>query len=365
MSNKVFWQGIALMTGCIIGGGILDLPFAVAKSGFWSSILLIVILGLIMLFINLRIGEINVAMKKPHQLVGIVERFLGKKGKVFMTLAMLLLSYGALIAYAIGCSKILSLIGGYEMAWRLGFYIIGALVVVKGIQVIGGSELFLETIKLAIVGIIVMLGMSNNFNPAAFSGFTFTGIGMVFGIALFAYLGFVSVPAVYELKPKLKNFKKIIIIGSLVPIVVYLLFITTVVVRTGSFTTEVATIGLQQVFPPVIGVLINIFALLALATSFLAVSYALYDMFIRDFMLRKSRSFIFSFTPPLIGMFFLESFAKTIDVAGALAGSAMAILVILAHRNACKQFKNLAKVPFLLDLLIMAVFVVGAVFAIV
>ncbi len=365
MANKVFWQGIALMTGCIIGGGVLALPFAVAQSGFWSAILLIVVLGLIMLFINLRIGDVSVAMKKPHQLVGLVERFLGKQGKILMTFAMLLLSYGALIAYAIGCGRILSVMGGSELMWRIGFYIVGAFIVVKGIQVISGSELFLETIKLAIVGIIVILGMNNSVTLKSFSGFTFNGVGMVFGIALFAYLGFVSVPAVYELKPKLKEFKKIIIIGSIIPIFVYLLFIATVIARTGSATTEVATIGLQQVFSPVMGILINIFALLALATSFLAVSYALYDMFIRDFLLSKTKSFLLAFVPSLIGMFFLESFAKTIDIAGAIAGSMMAILMIFAHRVACKQFKKIVKIPLFVDVIITVVFVAGAVFAIV
>jgi len=364
MANKAFWQGVAIMTGCIIGGGVLALPYAVAQSGFWSALLLIVILGLIMLFVNLRIGEINIALKKPHQVVGLVERFLGKTGKNIMITAMLLLSYGALVAYAIGCAKILSMIGGNEMMWRVVFYVIGAFVVAKGIQVIGGSELFLETIKLAIVAIIVLLGMGiDKVNTATFTGFTLNGIGMVFGVSLFAYLGIVSVPEVYELSREKKRLKKIILIGSLTPILVYILFVATVISKTGKLTTEVATIGLQQFFPPFVSILINMFALLALATSFLAVSYSIYAMFFRDLLMKKTKSFIFAFLPPLIGMFFLESFAKTIDLTGAIAGSTMTILLILAHRAARKKYKNISRVPLLLDILLIGVFILGAIFA--
>lgn len=361
--DKKFWQAIAIMTGCIIGGGVLALPYAVAQSGFWSSMLLIISLGLIMLFINLRIGEMSIAVKKQHQVVGLVEKFLGKKGKNIMTTAMLLLSYGALIAYAIGSARILSLLGGGELMWRVIFYIICSIMVGKGIQAIGGSELILETIKIGIVAIIVALGMGDGINTTFFAGFSPIGIGMVFGVALFAYLGLVSVPAVYELVKQKQKLRKIIIIGSIIPIIVYVLFITTVISKTGTATTEVATIGLQNYFSPTVGVLINIFALLALATSFLAVAYSVYDMFIRDFRIKKKKSFILAFLPSFIGMLFLESFARTIDLAGAIAGSTMAILLILAHRKAKEKYSTLKKVPLPLDIIIICVFVTGAIFA--
>ncbi|RLE47937.1 hypothetical protein DRJ25_01135 [Candidatus Woesearchaeota archaeon] len=369
MRNRRFWQGIAIMTGCIIGGGVLALPYAVAQSGFWSALLLIVIIGLIMMFVNLRIGEMNCALKKPHQVVGLVERFVGKTGKKIMIFAMLLLSYGALIAYTIGSAQVLALIGLNETTWRIIFYISGALIVAKGIKTIGGSELFLEAIKLTIVGVIVMLGMGiGEVRTTAFTGFTLKGIGMVFGISLFAYLGLVSIPAVYKLiqnkalknKNKQKNkLKKIIIIGSTIPIIVYVLFVATAISKAENMT-EVATIGLQHL--PFIGALINIFALLALATSFLAVSYSVYAMFTDDMMLSKKKSFIFAFLPPAIGMFFMGSFAKTIDLTGALAGSTMTILLVLAHRAAAKKHKNISKVPLFIDFILISIFILGVVF---
>lgn len=363
MSNKKFWQGIAIMTGCIIGGGVLALPYAVAQTGFWPALLLIIILGVVMLLINLRIGEINIALKKPHQVVGLVEKFLGKTGKNLMILAMLLLSYGALIAYSIGSAEILSMIGGNEIVWRIAFYLVGAFVVAKGIQVVGGSELFLETIKLTIVGIIVMLGMGvDSVNTAAFTGFTLKGIGMVFGVSLFAYLGLVSVPEVYELLQEKKKLKKIILIGSIIPIIVYVLFVATVISKTGSTTTEVATIGLQNHFTPFVWVLINVFALLALATSFLAVSYSVYEMFFSDLMMKKRKAFIFAFLPPLVGMIFLESFVKTIDLAGAVAGSTMTILLIFSHRAARKKHRKISQIPLIIDIVLVSLFILGALF---
>ncbi len=361
MKNKSFLEATAIMVGCIIGGGILALPYAVSRSGFWSSIILIVALGLMMMFINIRISEINIALKKPHQVVGLVERFLGKTGKILMTAAMLLLCYGALIAYSIGSAEILALLGGSILMWKLAFYIIGAIVVAYGLKTIGGSELVMEIAKLLIVGLIVVLGMSHGFNPNLFTGFQLQGIGMVFGVALFASLGLVSVPIVFELVRKKSQIKKVIFTASLTTIAVYLLFVMVVIAKTGAATTEVATIGLKQAFSPFMGIMINIFALLALTTSFLAVAYSVYEMFLVDFNLNKTLSFILAFMPPLIGMFILESFAKTIDIVGALAGSMMVILLILAHRKAKRRFRSMTKVPILLDLLFLIIFILGAV----
>ena len=62
--------------------------------------------------------------------------------------------------------------------------------------------------------------------------------------------------------------KKGILIGSLLPLIIYALFALAVVGVAGENTTEVANIGLYMIgtFPLL---LINIFAILAMGTSFL------------------------------------------------------------------------------------------------
>jgi tyrosine-specific transport protein len=363
MRNKNFLEAIAIMVGCIVGGGILALPYAVSRSGFWSSILLIVGLGVIMIFLHLMVGEMNFAVKSSHEVVGLVEIFLGKFGKYLMTLAMLLLSYGAITAYIIGSSKILSLLGGNTFIWKLIFLSFGIFVVAKGINSIGGSELILELVKLLIIFLIVAFVFNVGFNPVFFTGFSMQGIGMVFGVSLFSYLGVVSVPLVYELVKEKKEFKKVIILGSIFPIIIYIFFVVSVISTTGKNTTEVATIGLNQFFPPVISFFVNVFAFLALITSFLAISYSVYIMFFNDFGFKRRNSLIFTFIPPIFGIFFFESFAGIINLTGSIAGSAMVILLILAHRNARKRFDLFSKVPFFVYLFLIAIFILGVVFS--
>ena len=86
-------------------------------------------------------------------------------------------------------------------------------------------------------------------------------------------------------------------------------------------------------------------------------------MFIDDFNLDRAVSFALAFIPPLIFMFILQSFAKTIDIVGALAGSTMAILLILAHRKAKRRFRSMTKVSILFDLTFIVIFVLGAIMA--
>ena len=41
----------------------------------------------------------------------------------------------------------------------------------------------------------------------------------------------------------------------------------------------------------------------------------------------------------------------------------MTILLILAHRAAKKKYKNISKVPLIIDLILIGVFILGAIFA--
>ena len=79
-----------------------------------------------------------------------------------------------------------------------------------------------------------------------------------YGVVLFSYLATSAIPEVKEvMSGHLKQMKRAIVIGSLIPIAVYVLFAGAVVGATALGTTEVATIGL--------GVLLGAYTTLAIA----------------------------------------------------------------------------------------------------
>jgi len=99
MLKRKFFSTAFTLTGTIIGAGILGLPYVFSKAGFLVGIFWLILLGFIMLFVNLSLGEISLRTKKIHQLPGYAEKYLGKKGKIIMFFAVIFGIYSALLAY--------------------------------------------------------------------------------------------------------------------------------------------------------------------------------------------------------------------------------------------------------------------------
>jgi amino acid permease len=103
--TKNFLVGCSILIGTSIGAGVLGIPFVAAKAGFLVGLGFIIAVGLIVLLVNLYLGEIILRTKGNHQLVGYAEKYLGVKGKRFMNFAMIFVSYAAIIAYLFGVGE--------------------------------------------------------------------------------------------------------------------------------------------------------------------------------------------------------------------------------------------------------------------
>jgi len=61
--NKKFWAATFTLTGTMIGAGVLGLPYVFAQSGFVIGLFWLIILGSILIFVNLSLGEITLRTK--------------------------------------------------------------------------------------------------------------------------------------------------------------------------------------------------------------------------------------------------------------------------------------------------------------
>jgi len=114
MQKKRLFEAIATLIGCIIGAGILGIPFVVARAGFLTGLVNIVVIGFIFLLIHLYLGEVVLRTKGNHQLTGYAEKYTGKTGKYFMFISMIIGIYGAIIAYTLGGGEALASILGWN-----------------------------------------------------------------------------------------------------------------------------------------------------------------------------------------------------------------------------------------------------------
>ena len=360
-------EAVCIIIGTVIGAGVLGIPYVIAKAGFLIGLIQLVIIGLLVLFMNLFLGEVVLRTNGNHQLTGYVEIYLGKTFKFLMFLSMVLGIYGALIAYLIGEGASLSAIfSGNPLIYSIIFFIIVTFIVHKGIKTLAGSEFIMSIVTLMVIFVIIILS-SQKFNINNLVDLNIPMIFLPYGAILFAYLGTVSIPEVKEeLIKNRKLMKRAIIIGSLIPIFVYVLFALFIVGATGIETTEISTIGLGNLLGLKMIILGNLFAIFAMFTSFIALAYALKEMYQYDYKLSKSSSLILTCLVPFIIFLLIRDFTSFIDlisITGALFGGLDGILIVLMYWKAKKMSQRKPEYSmsghYLIGCLIMLIFFVG------
>jgi len=118
--------------------------------------------------------------------------------------------------------------------------------------------------------------------------------------------------------------------GTLLPVLLYTIFVLAVLGITGAETTRVATIGLGEALGPTVAVAGNLFAVLAMFTSFLALALVVKNMFELDLNLDSTRSFLLTFLPPMLILSLGgDDFISILGLTGAISGGTMGILIVL------------------------------------
>jgi tyrosine-specific transport protein len=344
--NKTLVAATTLI-GTIVGAGILGIPYVVAKAGFLYGFILIVVMGLAFLFLNLFCGEVVLRTKSQHQLTGYAEKYLGPWGKRLMTLSMFVAIYGALTAYLIGEGAALYSIFnfGTPLIYTFIFFVLVSFIIFKGVKATGKMELILITLLLVIVVLIGIFSFkeisldnfSSTLNPAFFI--------LPYGVILFAFMASPAIPELQEVLGKSKKkMKKAIIIGSVVPIFLYLIFTVIIMGVVGlqdfellSANERIATVALSIYANPLLGLFANILAVLAMFTSFLTLGIALVEVYAYDYNVNRKLAYILTLAIPLIIVLFnFTTFLAVLGVTGAIAGGLDGILVMLMYWRAKK-----------------------------
>lgn len=361
-------HAVAIILGMVIGAGVLGIPYAFAKSGIIYGLINLLLVGSFITIINLQLGEVILRTKGKHQLTGYAEKYLGKAGKELMAFSMVIGIYGALIAYLIGSADTLvSLFGGDHTFYIIVYFILFSPFIYAGIKTISRTETLFMFVKfccfvLVILSILPHMHKENiilrEFDPTA-SFFPF-------GVVLFSLLGMASLPEAREaLGYDTRKFKKVVILASLIPIVIYALFAVSFVAIIGSEISEVATVSLRYVnlFSFVVG---SFFALFSMTTAYLANGLALQEMYNYDYKINKNIAFTLTCFVPLALIFLgVKSFIKTLAIGGAFSGGITAFLVTLmfykAKKNGERPPEYEIKGNIFLSAFILIIFVLGVI----
>jgi amino acid permease len=362
-----FYEAIATLVGTTIGAGIMGIPYVVSKAGILAGIIDIVLLGAVVLMINLYVGEIALRTKKTHQLAGFAELYLGKKGKIIMTVVSFVSIIGALVAYIIGMGEVITAIfGGTFFINSLLFFAVGAALVYFDLYAVKKAELYLNIFVLLIIGAIIAVCFFN-FDAANLVSMplTIASLFVPYGVILFAFVGASAIPEMeVEIKNNKKMLKKAIIIGTIIPFVVYMLFMISVIGVTGQGTSEIATIGLGQKIGEFMVVLGNLLPIFTMSTSFFILGLALKWMFHYDYKMPNFWAWFLTCFIPL-GLFLLgaRSFISVIGLTGAIAGGLEGIMLVAIAKSAKHKGEiepaYQINLPLILEVILILLFAAG------
>lgn len=347
MVKKGIFGAVALISGSAIGAGFLGMPYVVAKAGFLIGVIYLILMALFVMFVQLSIGEIALRTKGNHQLAGLAGKYLGKNGKIAGTIIMLFAVIGPLTAYLLAQGTSLSQLffgnGTFSMLMTIIFWVFMSALGYIGLRAVKRfGKIGFVTILFFIVFLTIFL-----FNKISVENLVYTepsNFFAPFGIVLFSFLSFSSIPAAKRLViGNEKMLKKAIILGVLIPLIVYFLFLLIMIGTFGRNIPAVATLALTEL-SPTLGKLSIGLGILAIFTSYLALSMTLRDMLRFDFKIKRFNAWLICTLIPIIlyliiNLLNLLTFVEILSITGLISGGLMGILVLVIGLKA----KNLGK----------------------
>lgn len=343
MLNCRFFEAIAVLIGTIIGAGIFGLPYAFAKIGFVGGLFYLVILAIVLLITYLCYSELILRTKDSLEMAGYAERYLGRWGRIIVSVSLIIGIYSALIAYTIGVGQFLWAIlspyfGGTPLIYSLIFWALASLIVLKGVGIVAKIELAMASLLIFVVLYIFCLSLSH-INLANLQTFHPENLFFPYGVVLFALGGASAIPTMRRILFNQEVLlKRAVVIGLLIPAIIYFIFTFTVVGVTGEATSEEAIIGLSQFTNGKILMVGGIFGILAMTTSFLALGYVLRELLRRDYKIPLLSSWgLVIFIPLILFLAGLRSFVGVIGFAGGVLSGLQGIVLIAAYYQAKKK----------------------------
>jgi tyrosine-specific transport protein len=329
---------VATMVGLIVGAGVLGLPYVMAQAGFFTGLLIMLIVVGLIIVSGLYMGEVVQRTAGKHSLPGLIERYLGKWGKRFLTFFFVFGSYGAMSAYVIASGDLLSVIFGIDIPIILSilFWIICSVAIYFGLRQMETVEKIFSPLKVLLL-IVIGVFLFSFIDFGNLASFSFSKLHVPFAVILFALFGLWSIVEMNEELKDKRLLKKSLIWAVAISAVCYLIFSFALVGIMGSDTPQVATTGLE-----IVGgfglVLINLFALLAVGTAYVALGYALKEMFIYDYSFKVRKAWGFAVSIPLIMTLIRPtSFIQLLGLTATIGGGMAVVMFLIAHSKAQRR----------------------------
>lgn len=371
---------VFMIIGTEIGAGVLALPILIVHVGVFIGTIILIVAWALMLYTALLCCEANDAIEGDASFASMARQFLGKSGKAFMTIVFWITLSSIAMAYisAAGStfSHMLSISGGLTSTV---FVIIFGVCVIIGTRTVDYVNRALLSFKLiAFIVVILILFTDLKLVNLSTSGSIGSIISSLPAIAV-AFILHNIIPTIRTyLNYDKKVLRRVVIIGSVIPLVLYILWVAAIIGTIPAHGPNSFDILLAKGKAANVGDLLNLLsantrnsaimgainfvATISVTTSFLGTSISLYH-FVKDALGHEKTGFariyfipvVLTFVIPLlIVLIYPNIFIMTLSYAGVGATILFALIPILIIRKLIKQGHEFSirilSNPFLLTL---------------
>ncbi|WP_404340565.1 aromatic amino acid transport family protein [Pseudoalteromonas mariniglutinosa] len=362
LKNKTIGS-MLIVAGTTIGAGMLALPIASAGLGFSTAIGLILATWMLMTYTALLMLELHQHADRHATLNTLAKSWLGKRGQWLANFSVMFLFYALCAAYIAG--------GGAQLQEKLNTHLalnvapqVGSVIiafVIGTVVTLGTSKVDTLNRLLFTIKIVVLASLFFMLTPYVHGqhllempveqGLILSAIPVVF--TSFGFHG--SIPSIVKyVGLDIKILRRVMIAGAALPLIIYIFWQlisqgimsqTELLQSSGlpGFVSSMASIANT----PAVATAVNIFADLALATSFLGVSLGLFDFFADAFKKGdghkdRVKTAAITFIPPLgFALFYPQGFIMALGYAAiALVILAVFLPVAMVYKQRASQSKS-------------------------
>ena len=343
--------GVFLLAGTCVGAGMLGLPVATAAAGFYPTLGIFLLTCSIMTFTALVLLEVSLLLKGETNLISMAQATLGILGKHVAWGTSLLFLYSIMAAYTLGGTTILSQILNINIKDKLTGFLLMALVFIlpfavlvylgtKWVDYVNGKlvlGLFATFIIICMIVVTYHMDTNKNLHLHLFSNPKYLLMSMPLIVTSFGC--HLLIPTLKtHLNEDIRKLRLAIIIGNIIPLIIYIIWEYVILSQIPAWGNNGLIHMLHQDGNPgdllikalsknntTLSLLITLFSLFALSSSFVGVALGLFDFLADGLNINKTIKgkyllAMLTFLPPIVyAVIYPGGFLLALSYAGIFA----------------------------------------------
>ncbi len=338
--TKELFIPAGMLAALTIGAGFFALPRIFYEAGFALGTVYLLVFAIVISILHLMYGEVIDRTPGHHRFLGYVQIYLGPVWRAVSFISSFLGLILALLIYLVLASKLIKsfFILPSDLASVFLFMLVSAPPLFWGVRKIADLGFSITIGKIVII-LAVFLGGFYAFthNPINYLSSTdLKTLLLPYSAILFALYGRSAIGTVKDyfrvnFKPGPatdRKFEMAILTGTVVPALLYLLFIIGVLGVSGLNVSEDAISGLKSA--PILWIGAGLLGLISIWAAYVFVEFELNAILVEDFKLKKGFSYFFTIAAP-VGLYLLglNNLLGLIGLSGGVFVAAESIMIIL------------------------------------